>query len=443
MGLDDGIALDRTLREALIESRQRFKDLVEISSDFAWETDAAGRFVYVSPPGALGWSVAELVGSDAAAFALEAGDGAVFRARAPIAGQELSLRRAAGGEAVLSISAVPVYGGAGAWRGARGLARDVTDALRRDRALAVAQLRLKLFARILRAVRDEPDQAAALDAAISELCLAVGAAGGVVLRGADPAAMTHAASWGAPPEAAMHEAAAAAFAAGPGLDWHGGECHAIGHLARCRQRIEGALLLWRDDENNDFAELDRALVADVADYAGLLLAQLGALEQVVTASRTDPLTGLCNRRAFLDQLDRGLERLAHAGGDAPCGALLYIDLDHFKLVNDARGHAAGDAALAEFARILAALSRGGDLAARLGGDEFVLWIAGIGAEQADARAEQLRQACRPLAEATGDPRRPLGLSIGVALVRPGDGASAPQLLAAADRAMYRAKEAGR
>jgi diguanylate cyclase (GGDEF)-like protein len=288
-------------------------------------------------------------------------------------------------------------------------------------------------------VREEPNPAAALDAAISELCRAVGASGGAVLRGREAKEMSPVACWGVSADAAGLVAAAL----GPETITHRAGLCLAGKVAQCRQAVEGAVLLWQPEENGDFAASDRALIADVADYAGLLLAQLAGLERVVTASRTDPLTGLSNRRAFFDQLDRALGRLAHGSTAGPWGALLFIDIDHFKLVNDRCGHAAGDEALKNFAALLASQSRAGDLAARLGGDEFVLWIAGIGQAAAERRAAQLREACRPLASLTGDPDRPLGLSIGIAVASPGEPPDAAQLVAAADAAMYEVKAAHR
>ena len=164
----------------------------------------------------------------------------------------------------------------------------------------------------------------------------------------------------------------------------------IGHAARFRQERQGIIVLWKPDDRGAFDDGDRALLADVADYLGVALAQIASLEQIVTLSRTDPLTTLLNDGAFLDELEARLRRLgdgreSERGG----GALLFIDLDNFKRVNDELGHAAGDRALCSVAEALRRHARLSDLVARLGGDEFVMWIDRIGRAAALKRARSL------------------------------------------------------
>ncbi len=157
-------------------------------------------------------------------------------------------------------------------------------------------------------------------------------------------------------------------------------------------------------------------------------------------ARTDPLTGLLNRRGFSEELGRRMARLLH---DARPACLVYIDLDNFKLVNDTRGHKAGDAALIALTRILRESTRAGDVVARLGGDEFVIWFEGIGDTVAGRRAKTLVAACRPLAALSGDKARPLGVSLGAAIYDPARAEMPEALLARADAAMYQAKQQGK
>ncbi|MEU7903456.1 sensor domain-containing diguanylate cyclase [Actinoplanes sp. NPDC049118] len=148
----------------------------------------------------------------------------------------------------------------------------------------------------------------------------------------------------------------------------------------------------------------------------------------------DPLTGLANRAG----LDAILAEPAVRDTDL---ALLLIDLDGFKMVNDAYGHAAGDTMLAEFARILRANVRAGDVAARLGGDEFVVLITDM-PDEANA-ADTARRILAGAAAAPvrlGDDTVPVRASIGVATGRGGN--SPKELLRRADIAMYRAKHLG-
>jgi diguanylate cyclase (GGDEF)-like protein len=151
----------------------------------------------------------------------------------------------------------------------------------------------------------------------------------------------------------------------------------------------------------------------------------------------DPLTGLANRRALERVLGAALPRTAAHGRSV---AVLMLDLDGFKAVNDRHGHAAGDEALREVARRLRRCVRERDLVARLGGDEFVVVLTDLGGESSAAHdtTERVRASLEePIAVARGVS---VGLraAIGVA-VSPADGETVADLLAVADRGMYAAK----
>ena len=434
--------LEATLREALIESRQRFKALVEISSDFAWETDAEGGFVFVSPKGALGWSAAELLGRRAAEFLVEPSDAQtlVFRAARPIADLDLWFRRADGGVACLGVAAVPVLDREGTRTGARGVCRDLTAERARDEALARARLRDRLMAHLVRTMRDEIEPHLALTTAVSAAGLAVGASGGVVLRQKPDREAEVSARWGEAVPASALDAIKQRLVGSVEIDEAREGFRFAGLATRYRGATNGALLLWRPEADTGFVEADRAIVADVADQLGIAIAQVVHHERIVQLSRTDGLTGLLNHRAFFEELDRrlGVPELTRRPG-----ALIYLDLDNFKLVNDRGGHGAGDEALRAFARILRENTRGVDLAARLGGDEFVVWIDGIDPETAEARARAIGEALEALAPLTGDLARPLSVSIGLVLCPSGTFESAAALVALADRAMYVRKKSGK
>ncbi len=162
----------------------------------------------------------------------------------------------------------------------------------------------------------------------------------------------------------------------------------------------------------------------------------------------DQLTGLPNRRLLHERLAETQVRSAQHGTHA---ALLFIDLDHFKSLNDTRGHEIGDRLLEAVAHRLTRTARPGDLVARLGGDEFVVMLEGLdpspmqAATQARMVAERLREALTQpytLASEAGPVEHPMTASLGVGLFR-GQSESAHDLLKHADLAMYEAKSAGR
>ena len=159
----------------------------------------------------------------------------------------------------------------------------------------------------------------------------------------------------------------------------------------------------------------------------------------------DSLTGLANRLELRERLAAAMDAAAAAASAAAVPArtaLVCLDLDHFKSINDTLGHAAGDAVLAEIGRRLHSCLRQGDLAARLGGDEFALVISEVqGDDELCALARRLVQVlCQPF-EVAGR-QVPLGASIGIA-VAPEHGRSLDELMGNADLALYAAKEAGR
>ncbi len=152
----------------------------------------------------------------------------------------------------------------------------------------------------------------------------------------------------------------------------------------------------------------------------------------------DTLTGLANRELLLDRLDQALARSRR---DGRAVAVLFMDLDHFKLVNDSLGHAVGDELLVAVAGVLVEHLRDVDTAGRLGGDEFVLLLEELsGPAEAIAVAERLLIAVREPLRLGGERIR-VSLSIGISLA--GAASTSGELLAEADAALYRAKAAGR
>lgn len=210
-----------------------------------------------------------------------------------------------------------------------------------------------------------------------------------------------------------------------------------------RGRVEGFLNLDNFQDREAFGPYDIMVSKAIASQIGVALHRL-SLEKSLAEEKAkyevlanhDSLTGLPNRRLFQDRLEQSL---AQARRSKERFALLFLDLDGFKGINDCHGHDAGDELLRDIGQGLMAAVRASDTVARVGGDEFAAILHCIdGAETSMAVAEKLRAAVR----AAGSGERRVGVSIGLALW-PDHGATADELMEAADRAMYCAKEGGK
>ena len=162
-------------------------------------------------------------------------------------------------------------------------------------------------------------------------------------------------------------------------------------------------------------------------------------EETERLATTDGLTGLCNRRALNEQL---AARLREALRYKRQLSFLLLDVDHFKKVNDSYGHPAGDAVLQSIALLAQAEARDTDVVARYGGEEMALILPETDAAGARVIAERIRTACAKALHQTEQGALKVTLSIGVS-TSPGDGKTPGQLIEAADRALYRAKQGGR
>lgn len=199
------------------------------------------------------------------------------------------------------------------------------------------------------------------------------------------------------------------------------------------------------DASEKLAEVNRALEGEVRDRR-MVDHQLAAAREREKATRHsafhDPLTGLANRALFNDRLEHGLMQ---AGRHDRTLAVMFIDLDGFKAINDTHGHEAGDSVLTTIADRLKATTRGDDTVSRHGGDEFLYMLAEVSAEHNNIAkiAEKLVLAIQePCSISTRDLNIAVSVkgSIGISIF-PKDGISAKALVEAADRAMYRAKQA--
>jgi diguanylate cyclase (GGDEF)-like protein/PAS domain S-box-containing protein len=430
-------ALEAALRSALLDSRQRWRDLVEMLADLVWETDADGNFVFTAPDPALGWAADRLAGQSTLLLAGDTGFDP-FRSSRTIRGVRAWVRRGDGGSCCLAVAAVPLLGPDGTQVGTRGIARDITE--EEERSAGVARLLRKeaLIDSILAATRTEVLADRMAHGAAEALMLALGAAGAAVLDTADDLA----------PVAVVGRGSASVLRTATEImrarrDWMGEDTDGTGMqlLMRSGPPQGASLLLWREADARPWDEEDRSLLDAVKPLVRVVLEQRRLQRALTDAAQTDALTGLLNRRAFHEQAERRIERL-----DLECrpGVLLFCDVDNFKQVNDRLGHEAGDAALRAVANLLRAAVRPRDLVTRIGGDEFAVWMDNADEYIATDRAERLRQdAPVALAHVGAGPDLPLSISIGIAVRRPGTGETLRDILARADQAMYDVKRAGR
>jgi len=202
--------------------------------------------------------------------------------------------------------------------------------------------------------------------------------------------------------------------------------------------VTGSLVVAAHRPDRGYGPADEQAVRAFAEQISLALNDRSTVERMEEALH-DALTGLASRKLFLEKLDVRLTRAAEDGARA---ALLYVDLDRFKTINDTLGHAAGDQVLMFTADRLRSHLRQGDVPARLGGDEFAVLLPDVtGPEEASALAAAIVDALAvPMSVAQR--RLVVSASIGIALSEPG-GRDAALLLHRADLAMYQAKRNGR
>jgi diguanylate cyclase (GGDEF)-like protein len=180
----------------------------------------------------------------------------------------------------------------------------------------------------------------------------------------------------------------------------------------------------------------RRLLDRVSEQASAVIHNSMVFEQTQEDSLTDPLTGLPNTRFMFMHLTRELARAERLKSEV---ALLVMDLDNFKDINDSHGHHVGDRALREVAQVLRSAIRPYDICVRYAGDEFIVVLSGCGQDEAERKRLELQRAVdQVIFEARPARRLPLAISVGAAIY-PQDGETYESLLATADSRMYRDK----
>lgn len=442
------------LGTTLLDSRQRWREFGMIAADLMFETDLKGRVTFVAPDHVLGWPASALLGGaadellikpDMAGNAMEP-----FRFAFLAQDRRIWLRGAAGETVCMAISSRPLLDQYGHRIGTRGVGVDVTEQEQRDMAAAATLRRANVLDHTMNQMRQELMAPHMMQAGLNAIMLAVGAQGAALLDlTAEPLDEPPALPWpvlhhvGKDPLPVLADALALLQGQDDAVAV---ERTPQGYMllacpAYTRFGERAGLVAWRAAEGRAWDGDDLKLAASVTGLIRMVMEHEAIQRELARQARTDSLTGLLNRRAFLDEAARRIDRLDRE--DLP-GTLLFVDLDRMKLLNDRAGHEAGDAALVAAAELLRRTVRPADLIARLGGDEFALWLDGSDELTAAERAEGLRTGCpRALAHLTVGQEQDMTMSVGIACRQPGSGETLESLLQRADQAMYEVKRAGR
>ena len=416
---------------ALRESEAMYRNLVETSNDLIWSVDSAGRWTYLGPSAVrriYGCEPADMLGREfreQLAQEVTERDLAVFRrilVGESVFDYETRHMRRDGSYVDLSFNAVPLRDVEGAVIGATGTARDVTA---------------------------EKAAAAALYENVEKLRLAVDAAELVYWEWDRDTDQLH---WGRDPSSLMGSAPA-----GRTTRWT--EYLKLVHPEDRDRYLDTVNAAWEQTGpcSNEYRVVRHdgqvawlsSHAKTLADASGRAHRMIGVSQDITERKRQeeearflayhDTLTGLPNRRLLDDRLRQAVFLAQRRDARV---ALMVVDLDHFKPVNDALGHRAGDAVLREAANRIAGCLRKADTLARHGGDEFVVVIPDLPLEgDCQVVAEKILRSLEPPFRVDGRDFT-IGASIGVSIY-PVDAGDIEALLRNADAAMYRAKQLGR
>ena len=428
-----------------------WRGLIALTAHFVFETDLWGRFVHVSAKPGLAWSQRALLGQSAAALMAGSpdvggtdGDGInPFRPASPQRGVRAWIRRGDGGVICLSFTAAPVVDSDGRILGARGFAIDLAEGGPRIARVAADARRADVLDNVLRDVGREVLAPRMIAAGLETLVRSMGARGAAIVV--------------VPPDAPLFVAHRAGDDADhvppiPSIQAYDLPAAATRSLTAdnrpllttgCAPRFgdPAVLLIWRQPDAPGWDGDDQRLIGSAANIIRMVFEHEGIRRDLASRARHDPLTGLLNRVAFLEDIERHIIRLEQ---EAAPGTLLIAGLDYLGMVNQRLGHEAGDRVLTQAAGLMRQSLRPTDLVGRLEGDQFGIWMSGAdrltAAERADALRERAHDAFAALLGAEG-PK--VGLSIGIASRRPGTDEDLDGLVARTSQAFEAAKRGGR
>lgn len=448
------MTVEQHLTKALVQSRQMFKDLVACSTDFAWETDNKGRFKYVSPNGILGYTAYEL--NDKRAADLIVGQDGLnpFDTLDVINDVEIWLQRSDSSFACVQVSANPIIDNNSTWQGARGVCRDITDMREREAALRRIKKSEQVLRKIISTIRDEVEPSKILNTTAKSAMEGITARNCYIVRIQKTAQNDFTTELkshcGEISDVSMFdELSKKAIEICKQADNNlppsyieeeiNGQTVLLG-FSKHHNEVNGAMFVVLNKNAQDWHKDEKSLFTGVISHLGVALEQIKNYEKLEALSNTDELTSLFNRRAFSEKITKRLTIQKRQNQDC---ALLFIDLDNFKQVNDTKGHAVGDQVLEKLASILQRNIRTEDFCSRLGGDEFAVWLENVNAESAIRQAKRIIENAAELKKIVDNEEKPLSLSIGIALSPANKSSTLEELMEHADKALYSVKRAGK
>jgi diguanylate cyclase (GGDEF)-like protein/PAS domain S-box-containing protein len=419
----------RRVANALRSLETTYQGVVDTTHEGVWRADTGGFVVAANHRMAemLGWRVDEMIGEPVRAFLFDRAE----RDKAADRFAHMREGRRVQGEAIfrhrhdtavhVQISGQPIFNDQGDYDGALGLVTDVTEQHRMVEALRVSEARHRVLLTNLSDVVSVHDA----DASFLYVSPSVERVTGIAdhaLLGTSPLDIIH------PDDHEVMTAAFLAWVEGSGLD------DVISYRVRHRDGT------WREMEAVAVNLLDDPDVRGIVVTARDGTERRAAERELARRALHDGLTGLPNRALFFERLRSALGR---ARRDRSAVAVMFVDVDRFKAINDSFGHGVGDEVLRAVGEVLDSAVRQGETLARFGGDEFAVCCEDVtGAADAEVLAQRFAERLRAPFSAGGN-EFTVTVSIGIAVSRVGATTTAEALLRVADAAMYRVKARGR
>lgn len=431
------------ITQALIDSRSLLKDLLDAAVDFSFEVDERQKFRFVFPKELYGVETDKLIGQTASDVFWPRGNSPARNPfTSPIEKTFDSVAIEVNGEkrdVVFSVR--PRIDESGRFLGVCGTCRDVSARVEKERRTKRDNLRLAVQQRVTQILNASENAQELLESASRELVdvLRAEQVWAVVRRkqGLVPAAV-----YGENKEIlnldGIWQGLAMSDRKLQGVEVDG-KVHLAIRLERNGKGI-GMMIIGRNTDISPWSAQEKRFLEQIADILTAAFGKAELIDKLSHLSGRDELTGLLNRRALRELVER---RLQHQRRTGAAGCIAFIDLDHFKEVNDTLGHKAGDEAIKMVADFLQKSIRPSDYAGRVGGDEFVLWIEDADEEIAADRARRLLDYMPEVRAALGNSNLGLAASVGICRSRPGEDFDFTDLTDRADAALYEVKKAGK